>query len=145
MCASAKPSKAIGLSGEFLELGLNPTCATFYRVMVASANTVNLKCTLSILELMAEEGVMPDVVRTNTATSACGEARRWEKALELFNSLMGRGATPTVVSYSAAISACEKGGQWEKAVGLFNSMGGRGVKPGVISYSAAISACEKGG
>ena len=113
LCARAqKPSEAIGVLDELLELGIKPTCLTFDRVIVASAKKGNRKSTLSILDLKVIIEGIPKVVSTSIATtSACRKASQSEKALELFNSMEGRGATPNVNSYSAAISACEKCGQ----------------------------------
>ena len=97
---------------------------------------------LDLFENAKERGITDSSVSTyNAAISAC---RDWQKALEIFDDLMGRDLEPTMYTYNAMISACAKARQWQKAVELFDDLTDRGLEPDIITYSALISACEKG-
>jgi pentatricopeptide repeat protein len=54
--------------------------------------------------------------------SACGHARQWEKALQVFDRMKRDGVEQNTITFNALISACEKVGKWEEALQLFHQM-----------------------
>eukprot|EP00617_Octactis_speculum_P016046 CAMPEP_0185758558 /NCGR_PEP_ID=MMETSP1174-20130828/17235_1 /TAXON_ID=35687 /ORGANISM="Dictyocha speculum, Strain CCMP1381" /LENGTH=51 /DNA_ID=CAMNT_0028438473 /DNA_START=1 /DNA_END=152 /DNA_ORIENTATION=- len=51
---------------------------------------------------MRQSGVQPNVISFGVAISACGNAGKWEKALELLQEMRQSGVQPNVISFSAA-------------------------------------------
>ena len=128
-----------------------------------------------LLEQMSQQNLQIDVVTATRITKSCGQARKWEGAVWIFNLLQHqraadvvlRGAAVSacaaggvwiaavnllgamqgldVVACSSAITACERGQHWEGALALLKDMQDEAVQPNVITYNAAMGACEKGG
>ena len=109
------------------------------------------RAALQVLEEeMPKKHVRPDVITFNSCITACGNAGRVEKALELFKMMKRPESTvrPNAVTYCAVVSACERVGDFEKAMEHLEIMKKRVAKGDpnyVVGYNAAISACEKAG
>ena len=92
-------------------------------------------------------GEAPDVKAYNVCIKACGDAGRWEAALDVFGEMKRAGIRLNVNTYAAAIAACGTGGQGKAAIELLREMETAGSAPTatVRRYNAAIAACGAGG
>ncbi|OLQ03561.1 Pentatricopeptide repeat-containing protein, chloroplastic [Symbiodinium microadriaticum] len=97
------------------------------------------------LALLFAPEMRPSVPAFNAAISACAEASRWPKALELFGSMEALPLQPDVISCNTAIFACQMAGQWSLALSLLAECGDREVERDLITFNSSILACEKRG
>ncbi|OLQ05830.1 Pentatricopeptide repeat-containing protein, chloroplastic [Symbiodinium microadriaticum] len=79
----------------------------------------------------------------NRAIHACGQARRWQQALQLLDQLQQERLRPTTITYNSAIGACEKAGDWKRALQLLHALSEQLLSSTQVTYIAAISACAK--
>ena len=78
----------------------------------------------------------------STAVNACGKAKIWERALQLWEASSYRHTN--VVIHGAIISSLEKVGKWKASLYIFSDSTESRLQNNVITASTAISACAKG-
>ena len=70
---------------------------------------------MSLLAVMQQSAVLPNIISYDAAISACEMGRQGQQALGLWGGVAAAAVVPDVISYNAAISACVKGQQWQQA------------------------------
>lgn len=66
----------------------------------------------------------PNTVTYSSVISACERGGRLDKALEMYNEMLGLGIEPDLITYSAMVAACEKHGALDKALEVLVRMTG---------------------
>ncbi|CAJ1355985.1 unnamed protein product, partial [Effrenium voratum] len=85
-----------------------------------------------------------DVVRKARASiRACGEASRWQQAVQLLGALIAEDLADDF-SFTFAIGACEKASQWRQALDLLTAVFVHKTEPSVFPFNSALSACACG-
>jgi pentatricopeptide repeat protein len=112
----------------------------------AKDRTPRWKEALSLLsQCQREPGINPDLVTYTTAMRACAQARKSNKAMEIFRVINDMGMELDVYCYTTAMDACAKDRNWKTALKLLEDMTVKGVAPNEFTYSVAITACGNGG
>ncbi|CAJ1424177.1 unnamed protein product [Effrenium voratum] len=74
---------------------------------------------------------------------ACGEASRWQQAVQLLGALIAEDLADDF-SFTFAIGACEKASQWRQALDLLTAVFVHKTEPSVFPFNSALSACACG-
>ena len=95
---------------------------------------------LSLLPLMRERNVSPDVVTFNVLMSACLRAGRWREALDLLDECEAEAnVEPDVITYTNAMRACARGRRVRRALSLLEEVREReGVEMDAYLYTSVI-------
>eukprot|EP00756_Hemistasia_phaeocysticola_P063555 Hpha_TRINITY_DN7023_c0_g1::TRINITY_DN7023_c0_g1_i1::g.22964::m.22964 len=88
---------------------------------------------------------LPHQANIGEAMMMLDDARRWEKALGLFQSCSKHEVEYNAQLYSAAVLACGKGGQWRQGLRLFCGMEEHGIEQTKFAHTSAIRACAEEG
>jgi pentatricopeptide repeat protein len=70
---------------------------------------------------------------------------KFEKAIEVFDSMKKDGIEPAVVTYNIMFDAYNKSGKVERAIEMFDSMKKDGIEPDVVTHTTMINAYAKSG
>jgi pentatricopeptide repeat domain-containing protein 1 len=97
---------------------------------------------IELLNLMAGQGLDPDVNSYNSAINACSHGSKWEEAVGILRK-MKQTVQPNLLSFNAALHGCNKCGKWHMALGLLEEMTAQGLQPNASSYREAVDACGK--
>ncbi|ACI64491.1 predicted protein [Thalassiosira pseudonana CCMP1335] len=112
----------------------------------AKDRTPRWKEALSLLsQCQREPGINPDLVTYTTAMRACAQARKSNKAMEIFRVINDMGMELDVYCYTTAMDACAKDRNWKTALKLLEDMTMRStnMRINAITYNSAISALAK--
>ena len=97
---------------------------------------------LDLLQQLATDSIVANVVIYNTGISACGRGRRWTSATRFLEHMIKMEVLPDLISLNSCLTACD-GPQWRQALPLFNGMvtGQLQLPRDPISYSGVLRAC----
>ncbi|CAN0112343.1 unnamed protein product [Ectocarpus fasciculatus] len=102
----------------------------------------NWEGALDVLDRMHALGNKPDAFCINDGMNACKRARKYDKALWVFEQARGVwGAQLDGYVYNSAITLCARSKQGKRAMVLLKEMLADGLRPDVVTFSAVISAC----
>jgi pentatricopeptide repeat domain-containing protein 1 len=102
-------------------------------------------CTL-LDEMPLPSGSRLDVRAYTTVLHALSRARRYERAIKLFDEMRGQGVAPTLVTYNVVIDVYGRMGRsWPRIVTLLEEMRAAGVEPDDFTSSTVIAACCRDG
>ena len=155
LCGAAPPSAtaeerqqllhhSFGLLSELKEAGLTPTAAFFNALIETSTRLSSADRARSVLTLMAEHGVVADVVTYTSMLSLYRDPSvSVEQLKQLWFDLRNSGHQPDAVAYNTAIRAVAQHGEAEYALMLFNDMQQDGVQASTYTYNALMYACAR--
>lgn len=118
---------ALKLLKEMKAEGKKPDLYSFNSAMAACGD--DEESCLGLFDEMKNDGLKPNVTSFNTALLACKKAKRWERALSLFEDLKEDAELePDEVSFKTIILACANSGANEHAKSLLTDMRKAGFK-----------------
>ncbi|CAJ1343689.1 unnamed protein product, partial [Effrenium voratum] len=85
-----------------------------------------------------------DLSTAQQLLGACGKARRWQLALEVFRQLPRWQVSPDAVCHNMVAAGLLKAGLWEKALSTVQEAFGGPFPATVVTYNTGIAACERG-
>ncbi|KAK6255214.1 hypothetical protein SCA6_016519 [Theobroma cacao] len=123
------------LSGQWKE-----AASLFHRMMDEGIHpNVKVKEALTMLELMSERDVKPDVITYNSLIHGFCLSGQWKEAAILFHRMMDEGIHPDVVTFSSLIDALCQQKKVKEARRMLEQMSERGLQ----STSSYIQYPEK--
>ena len=78
----------------------------------------------------------------STAVNACGKAKIWERALQLWAVSAYRRSN--IFLHGAGMSSMEKMGRWQDALAMLKHLGEMQLQANVVTASTVMSSCVKG-
>jgi len=116
-CTSSQPAQwelAKWLLEEMVARGVPPNAGTCGEVIDACSHGGQPDTAVTVFDQMVTQwATCPTALCCLAAIFACHRAKRWEKALAVFDSMTSYGLVPDAEAYGAAISACGRCGQWD--------------------------------
>ena len=85
--------------------------------------------TVSVLQLMEEEGIEPNLVMLNLLINAFSTAGRHSEALAVFQHIKDSGMSPDVVTYTTLMKAFMRVKRYEKVSEVYSEMERAGCTP----------------
>ncbi len=143
--------------------GIKPNLITLNSVLSACASGRQWDLALKLFEDAGNKDIVRDAVSYSVVIACMGEAKKYQLAKDLFDSMDGRQlffgnntniAKHTVArdtgTYNAMITACERNGKWQDALRIIDilTLGGSDKSPvhaDSKTYCAAISCCGSAG
>jgi pentatricopeptide repeat protein len=143
--------------------GIKPNSITLNSVLSACASGRQWDLALQLFKDAGNKGIIRDAVSYSVVIACMGEAKKYQLAKDLFDSMDGRQvffadncttAKQTVArdtgTYNAMITACERNGKWQDALRIIDilTLGGSDKLPvhaDSKTYCAAISCCGNAG
>lgn len=93
---------------ELLVAQLRPQDVKEYNIAINSFGGLReWQHALSLLKLMRNAGISPDLLSFNAAISACEKDGQGQHVLSLLDDMGAEGVTPDAASFGAAVSACK--------------------------------------
>ena len=87
----------------------------------------------------------PDAFTWCGLLTAYGRGGEYERAMELYEEMVGRGVVPNRAIFNAALLACQGRARWQRGLQLVWEMEQRGIAPDVVTYSTLIKTCQVAG
>lgn len=143
--------------------GIKPNLITLNSVLSACASGRQWDLALKLFEDAGNKHIARDAVSYSVVIACMGEARKYQLAKDLFDSMDGGqvffGNSTTIAkhrvardtgTYNAMITACERNGKWQDALRIIDilTLGGSDKSPVYAdskTYCAAISCCGSAG
>lgn len=86
-----------------------------------------------------------DVVCWNSIISTYAQHGEAEKALRMFETMIGEGVKPNYVTFVSLLSACSHAGLVKEGLNYFESMPQFGIEPGTDHYACVVSLLGRAG
>ncbi|CAE8619190.1 unnamed protein product, partial [Polarella glacialis] len=147
------PELARLLLDDMRRSSLKPTLATVNHVMRICKEAGAWQQTLDVFDALrgGDFGLAANAASYQAAVAACGQARRWDWALDLLQEAWGshsRAGLPSKVEQlevaaTTAMNVCREAQQWDWSLWLLAEARRRGIEPGPVAYNTVISACER--
>nr|CAD1821943.1 unnamed protein product [Ananas comosus var. bracteatus] len=144
---------ATNIMEDMLRAAIPPSRTTYNNLINACGSSGNWKKALEIskkmtenenckavFDMMAAEGLKPNIVSYNALLSAYSSNGMHVEALAIFKSIKRDGLRPDIVSYTSLLNAYGRSSQPEKAREIFDTMKRHNWKPNRVSYNALIDA-----
>ncbi|XP_039060014.1 pentatricopeptide repeat-containing protein At1g62930, chloroplastic-like [Hibiscus syriacus] len=93
---------------------------------------------ITILELMSQRDVKPNVVSYSCLIHGCCSSGKWAEATSLLDRMMDEGVHPNVLTFSSLIEVLCKEKKTEEAISLFELVIQRGTNPNIFAYNCLI-------
>eukprot|EP01018_Ginkgo_biloba_P013344 Gb_13517 [translate_table: standard] len=94
-----------------------------------------------VLNRAAAGNLKLDLITYSTMIQVFGEAKMWEKAMEVKMDMIAAGVTPDIVTWTTLIGACANAGLVEQAIQFFDEMVLSGCEPNTQCCNNLLHAC----
>ncbi|XWS11821.1 hypothetical protein CRYUN_Cryun37aG0033800 [Craigia yunnanensis] len=135
LCKNNKVDESYKLLTEMIERGINPDTWSYNAILAYHCEHSEVNMALRLISRMEENECMLDTHTYNMALKLLIRIGRFDRAIELWESMADKGVYPSVSTYSVMVhSLCKKRGKLEEACKYFEMMIDEGIPP----YSSTV-------
>ncbi|CAM6093772.1 unnamed protein product [Calypogeia fissa] len=133
--------KALEMSRQMQQEGVEPVPVTFVRMLNACASTGALEEGRRVHQQIIQSGCESDIFVSNSLVDMYAKCRSIEDGCGVFNTMPSH----NVVAFNTIISGCVRCGQGQKALEFYHQMQHEGVEPVPATFVAVLNACASVG